>query len=207
VSARVTIQPFGEAFDVEDGESVLTAVLRNGRYLRYGRRHGGCGVCRAMLTAGDCRLADRTSYALTDADRSAGVVLLCSTYLDSGDAQVDVSQTMDLSATDFAAGSMITAHDCVVDALEPLTRDIRWLRLRLVDPAEFRFTAGQYVEVEVPGTCSARIAGSGSCPRCSSPSATGQQHGPGPPAGLPTSWPGRCRLFAATRRTCAGRRR
>jgi len=148
----VTIQPFGETFDVEDGESVLCAVLRHGRYLKYGCRNGGCGTCRAMLVEGDCHLADRTSYSLSDADRAAGRVLLCSTYLDSGDIEVDVSQTMDVSAAQFAAGSLVSEHDCAVEAIEALTHDIRLLRLGLVEPAGLRFAAGQYVEVEVPGS-------------------------------------------------------
>jgi alkene monooxygenase reductase len=149
---RVTIEPFGETFDVAQDESVLDAVLRNGRYLSYGCKHGGCGTCRATLVDGDCRLDDRTSYSLSDADRAAGVVLLCSTHLGSGDISVDVSETMDLSAADFAAGSSVTEHDCVVDGITVLTRDIRGLQLRLLEPPEMRFTAGQYVEVEVPGS-------------------------------------------------------
>src|SRR5262245_38620597 len=56
VSAKVTIQPFDEVIDVGDDESVLSAVLRQGRYLKYGCKHGGCGTCRAQLVEGDCRL-------------------------------------------------------------------------------------------------------------------------------------------------------
>jgi alkene monooxygenase reductase len=152
VAAKVTIQPFEEVIDVSEGESVLTAVLRNGRYLKYGCKHGGCGTCRAMLVEGDCRLGEQTSYSLSDADRSGGVLLLCSTYLDQGDVVVDVSETMDLTAGEFMAGGQVAEHDCVVDGIDALTHDIRWLRLRLADPPELRFAAGQYVEVEVPGS-------------------------------------------------------
>jgi NAD(P)H-flavin reductase len=37
-----------------------------------------------------------------------------------------------------------------------LTRDVRGLRLRLLDPGSIRFTAGQFVTVEVPGTAATR---------------------------------------------------
>lgn len=152
MSAKVTIQPFDEVIDVGDDESVLSAVLRQGRYLKYGCKHGGCGTCRAQLVEGDCRLGEQTSYSLSDQDRAAGILLLCSTYLDQGDVVVDVSETMDLAAEEFTAGSQLIEHDCVVEGVDAVTHDIRWLRLRLVDPPELRFTAGQYVEVEVPGS-------------------------------------------------------
>jgi alkene monooxygenase reductase len=151
VSVRVTVQPFGEAFTVDAGESVLSAALRQGRYLKYGCRHGGCGACRALLVEGECHLADRASYALSEADRAAGSVLLCSTYGTGGDIAVDVSE-MDLSAEEFSAGGRIGEHECGVEAVEALTDDIRLLRLRPSEPAGLRFAAGQYVEVEVPGS-------------------------------------------------------
>jgi NAD(P)H-flavin reductase/ferredoxin len=147
----VVIEPFGEAIDVENGESVLAAVLRGGRYLTHGCKHGGCGTCRARLVDGACRLGEQTSYALSDADRAAGMLLLCSTYLEE-DAVVDVSDTMDLTEAEFAAGSQVTEHDAVVEDIDVLTHNVRRVGLRLVDPPQLRFTAGQHVEVEVPGS-------------------------------------------------------
>jgi NAD(P)H-flavin reductase/ferredoxin len=148
--ATVTIQPFGEVIAVEQGESVLAAVLRSGRYLRYGCKHGGCGTCRALLVDGECRIGAETSYSLTDAERAGGIVLLCSTYLADEDIVVDVSDTMDVTEAEFAAGCQVMEYETVVEGIDPLTHDIRRLRLRLARPSELSFTAGQYVEVEVP---------------------------------------------------------
>jgi propane monooxygenase reductase subunit len=39
-----------------------------------------------------------------------------------------------------------------VEAIEPLTRDIRRLALRLADGEELRFYPGQYVDIRIPGT-------------------------------------------------------
>jgi alkene monooxygenase reductase len=152
VSAQVVIQPFGAAIDVEGGESVLAAVLRSGRYLTHGCKHGGCGTCRARLVDGECRLGEQTSYALSDADRAAGMLLLCSTYLAADAIAVDVSDTMDLTEAEFAAGHQVTEHDAMVERVDALTHDIRRVGLRLVDPPQLRFIAGQHVEVEVPGS-------------------------------------------------------
>jgi NAD(P)H-flavin reductase/ferredoxin len=151
VPAKVTVQPFGEELDVERGESLLAAILRQGRFVQYGCKHGGCGTCRAHLVSGDCRLGASTSYALSDADRERGIVLLCSTFLEEGHAVVDVSQTMELTPEEFTEGRQVHEYLGTVDAIDRLSERLRGLRLRLLDPPEMAFLAGQYVEVEVPG--------------------------------------------------------
>jgi alkene monooxygenase reductase len=146
------VLPFGETLQVEPGESVLTAILRQGRFVKYGCKHGGCSTCRAEVVQGDYELSDNTSFSLSDADRAAGVVLLCSTFAGSDELVVDVSYTMDdLSEDQYLAGHHVQEYTATVDRLEALTHDIRWFGLRLDDPAGFSFVAGQYVEVAVPG--------------------------------------------------------
>jgi alkene monooxygenase reductase len=153
MGASVTVMPFGETLEVEPGESVLRAILRQGRYVKYGCKHGGCSTCRAEVVQGEYELSDNTSFSLSDADRAAGVVLLCSTFVSADELTVDVSGTMDdLSQEDYLAGQDVHEHLAVVDRIEALTHDIRWLGLRVDDPGGCPFTAGQYVEVAVPGT-------------------------------------------------------
>jgi NAD(P)H-flavin reductase len=102
---------------------------------------------------GDYELSDNTSFSLSDADRAAGVVLLCSTFVQADELVVDVSRTMDdLSEDQYLAGQHVQEYLATVDRVDALTHDIRWLGLHLEDPATFNFTAGQYVEVAVPGT-------------------------------------------------------
>jgi NAD(P)H-flavin reductase/ferredoxin len=152
MGTSVTVLPFGEKLDVEQGESVLKAILRQGRFVKYGCKHGGCGTCRAEVVDGDYGLGDNTSFSLSDADREAGIALLCSTYAEDDVLVVDVSQTMDdLTEEDYLAGQHVQEFAAVVDAVKELTHDIRWLGLRVDDRAGFRFAAGQYVEVAVPG--------------------------------------------------------
>jgi NAD(P)H-flavin reductase/ferredoxin len=150
--SRIRIEPFGESLDIRDGESVLAAILRQGRFVRHGCKHGGCGTCRAQLVSGDCELSSRTSFSLSDADRADGVVLLCSTYVTAGEAVFDVSRTTDLSEDEFRSAAHIVEYVAEVAVIESPTPDIRRVRLQLVDPPTMRFTAGQYVEVAVPGT-------------------------------------------------------
>ena len=149
----VTVEPFGETLEIEPGESLLAGVLRQGRFLRYGCKHGGCGTCRARLVGGDCRLSEATSYALSDADRAEDIVLLCSTFPEENcHVVIDVADTMDLTADEFAAGQVVGEYVGEVAAIEPLAHDIRLLRLDLLDSVGMDFVPGQYAEVQVPGT-------------------------------------------------------
>lgn len=151
VSGRITIEPFGDELDSDGDESVLEALLRQGRFVRHGCKHGGCGACRAWLVSGECELSARTSFSLSDADREAGVVLLCSTRVRAGRATFDVGATMDLTAEEYLAGQQTAVYRAEVAELAPLGPELRLLRLRVVDPPRLRFTAGQHVEVAVPG--------------------------------------------------------
>jgi NAD(P)H-flavin reductase/ferredoxin len=152
VAAKVTVMPFGETLGVEPGEALLGAVLRQGRFVRYGCKHGGCGTCRAQLVSGECVVGAQTSFSLSDDDRSAGIVLLCSTYAEDDEVVVDVTDTMDLTADEFAAGQTVVECAAVVEGLDGVTHDIQALRLALPPGVELAFTAGQYVEVQVPGS-------------------------------------------------------
>ena len=42
---RVTLQKSGHAFDVPEGDTVLTAALAAGYTIPYGCRNGACGSC------------------------------------------------------------------------------------------------------------------------------------------------------------------
>lgn len=147
--ATLRVQPFGDVVDVRPGESALDALLRQGRFVRHGCKHGGCGTCRARLVSGECTLSARTSFSLSDADREAGIVLLCSTYATGGELVVDLAGVMELGEDEFRAGHHVAEHLAEVTGIERLTDDLRAVRFRL--DGELRFAAGQYVEVEVPG--------------------------------------------------------
>ncbi|HEX7835910.1 MAG TPA: 2Fe-2S iron-sulfur cluster-binding protein, partial [Kofleriaceae bacterium] len=126
--ATLRVQPFGDVVDVRPGESALDALLRQGRFVRHGCKHGGCGTCRARLVSGECTLSERTSFSLSDADREAGIVLLCSTYAAGGEAVVDLAGVMELGEDEFRAGHHVAEHVAEVAAIERLTDDLRTVR-------------------------------------------------------------------------------
>jgi NAD(P)H-flavin reductase/ferredoxin len=150
---KIEVQPFRASYDCGDDESILAGALREGRFLRYGCRHGGCGTCRVLLVDGDVEQAG-SSFALPPSDRADGWILACAS-VPLEDCIIDVS-TADLTEEEFLAGDDVGTFTTEVAEIQRLTSDVRGLRLRLLDPDSMRFTAGQFVNVEVPGTSSAR---------------------------------------------------
>ena len=70
--AKVTVQPSGQSFDVEPGEAVLTAALRQGVMLPYGCKNGACGSCKGKIVAGEVDYGHYHARVLTEAERAHG---------------------------------------------------------------------------------------------------------------------------------------
>ena len=145
----VKVLPFGETIAVEDDETILAAVLRNGLFLRYGCKGGGCGTCKVMMVDGDVD-EHGSSFALPSSERSKGWILACAS-IPVDDCVIDVD-SMELTEDEFRAGDVTVHYDTVVETIEELTHDIRFIRLRLVEPETIKFVAGQFVSVGIPGT-------------------------------------------------------
>jgi NAD(P)H-flavin reductase/ferredoxin len=146
---QVKVVPFDRIFPCGDNHSILKAALTHGHFLRYGCKHGGCGTCKVVLIDGDVEDSG-SSYALASAERSQGWILACSSRPLS-DCVIDIS-AMGLTEAEFLAGDQVATLETVLEHKELLTPTIYGLTLRLVDPPGFRFGAGQFVNVEVPGT-------------------------------------------------------
>ena len=78
MSAQVTIQPSGHEFTVEGNDTLLEAALRAGVSLNYGCSNGNCGECRARLISGEVKKVHAHDYVLSQAEKDAGVILMCS---------------------------------------------------------------------------------------------------------------------------------
>ena len=68
----------GGTWPVQDGESLLDAVLRNRPDAPYACKGGVCGTCRAFLVSGEVRM-DR-NFALEPEETQAGYVLACQSH-------------------------------------------------------------------------------------------------------------------------------
>src|SRR5690606_35110089 len=77
MSYKVTIQPSGNTFTVEEDETVLHAALDDGFHLPYGCRNGACGSCKGKLLSGEIDYGTYQETALTAEERAAGCALFC----------------------------------------------------------------------------------------------------------------------------------
>ncbi|MFF5449026.1 2Fe-2S iron-sulfur cluster-binding protein [Streptomyces sp. NPDC012888] len=87
--SRVTARLDGRSgsWPVQDGESLLDAVLRNRADAPYACKGGVCGTCRAFLVRGEVRM-DR-NFALEEEETEAGFVLACQSHAVSEEVEID----------------------------------------------------------------------------------------------------------------------
>ncbi|MGH9006068.1 MAG: 2Fe-2S iron-sulfur cluster-binding protein, partial [Acidimicrobiia bacterium] len=143
--------PGDRVFQVEPGEDVLTAGLRQGIDLRYGCRHGKCTTCKYVVVEGDVVHRGASPYAFSDRELEEGGVLLCSTFARS---PLVISPFGEQPAPDGFALIPPEERAARVVSVAPASTDLVELRLR--PDAALSYRPGQYVEIGLPGTCERR---------------------------------------------------
>jgi CDP-4-dehydro-6-deoxyglucose reductase len=136
---KVTVQPSGHAFDVEEGESVLTAALRQDLVLPYGCRNGACGTCKGKIVEGQVDYGVYQKKALTDDEKAQGKALFCQ-------ARPLTDLVVEARTIGAAKDIQIKMLPCRVQKLERLADDVIVLYLRLPANERLQFLAGQYIE-------------------------------------------------------------
>ncbi len=137
---KVEITSSGHAFQVENGESVLDAALRQGLALPYGCRNGVCRSCKGKIVHGDVRYPSGTPKALTPLDLAQGFALFCQARPQS-DMRIDVEEIS-------GAGDIVVRMlPCRVAAKRQLAHDVMQLQLKLPQSERLQFLAGQYVDI------------------------------------------------------------
>lgn len=149
-SYNVRLEPVGVEMEVEDGETVLSAAFRQGIMLMHGCKEGQCSSCKAILLDGDIELLKYSTFALADYEREENYTLLCRTLAHSDLTVELLSYDEDLLTHSIP----VRAYPARVTAIDRLTADIRALGLELEQP--FKFFAGQYVDITLPGRGLAR---------------------------------------------------
>jgi CDP-4-dehydro-6-deoxyglucose reductase len=136
---KVTLQPSGHEFLVEDGESILTAALRQNFVLPYGCRNGACGSCKGKVLEGQVDYGVYQKKALTDEEKAQGKALFCQAK-PLGDVVIE-ARTIGA-----AKDIQVKTLPCRVQAMQRLTDDVMTLRLKLPANERLQFLAGQYLE-------------------------------------------------------------
>jgi CDP-4-dehydro-6-deoxyglucose reductase len=142
MSAHVQVQPSGHEFFVDGNDSLLEAALRAGLSLDYGCSIGNCGKCKARVVSGQVHRLRHSDFALTAAEKAAGVVLMC-----CHTAATDV--VLEAREAHGAADMPLQAIDTRVKVVSPMGEDMRLLHLQTPRTQRLRFLAGQSVRLSL----------------------------------------------------------
>lgn len=129
--------------EAADDQTILEALLRAGVWMPNSCNQGTCGTCKLQVVSGEVDHRDSPDDTLTPDERAAGLALACQAR-PCGDTEVALR-----------GGAGRTTHplrdlSATVVAVEDVARDTRRILLGLDEP--LAFSAGQYVELVVPGT-------------------------------------------------------
>jgi NAD(P)H-flavin reductase/ferredoxin len=142
---KVRFEPIGEEIECAPDETVLDAAFRQGLNLVYGCREGQCSACKCFLLEGEVAMKRYSNFALSDSEQSGGYSLMCRAMPE----QDLVVELLHYDPDNYRLEHAIRDGEATVEVVEPLTRDIT--RLVLHAPG-FTFTAGQFVDIHVPGS-------------------------------------------------------
>jgi phenol/toluene 2-monooxygenase (NADH) P5/A5 len=144
MSYQLTIEPLGATIEVEEGQSLLDAALRQGIYIPHACGHGLCGTCKVEVCDGEVDHGPANPFALMEFERDQGKTLACCATLQS-DATIEA----DIDEEPDAEIIPVRDFDTTVSRIENLTPTIKGIFLKLDKPLHFQ--AGQYVQVVIPG--------------------------------------------------------
>ncbi len=139
MSYTVKVEPEGQSFPIEAGETVLAAALGHGLALPYGCRDGRCGACKGKIVQGQVDHGQAEMTTLTQTERDQGYALLCQATPKS-DLVVNVEMLhseQDLSPK---------IYPCKVSLMQRLNHDVMVIKLKLPANERMPFLAGQYID-------------------------------------------------------------
>ena len=139
--AHVRVLPSEREFFVEGSDSLLDAALRAGLALNYGCSNGNCGLCKARVVSGQVKKVRPHDYVLTEAEKTAGTVLMCSNT---------AVNDLVIEAHEAGSGREIPLQQIAarVKKTERLGEEVMLLHLQTPRTRRLRFLAGQYVTLQ-----------------------------------------------------------
>lgn len=134
---EVRLVPSGHQLQVDDGETVLDAALRQHIGLPYGCRNGQCGSCAARLLSGQVGYPEGPPAGLEGLRQDT--CLTC---------QARPLTDLQLEVREAASAAEIEPRilPVRVDRIEHLAHDVIRLYLKLPETQRLQFLAGQYLD-------------------------------------------------------------
>ena len=137
---KVTNRATGSTFNVDPGETILAAARRNQLSFPYSCQNGTCASCKAQIVAGELTYPILPPNALSEAERDAGLALLC---------QAVPLSDLTIVAREVAALKNIHPRrlPARIQSIEIVTTDVVQVRLSLPNRMTPAYLAGQYLDV------------------------------------------------------------
>jgi len=140
----IRLEPGGQQFAADPGQSILEAALAAGITLPYGCRDGACGACKGSVLAGSVDHGRARADTLSDAERSAGKALFCCA-VPLGDVVIEGRVAAGV------ADIPVRKLPARVQRLERAAADVMVMTLKLPANDRFVFLPGQYIDLLLAG--------------------------------------------------------
>src|ERR1700729_1696329 len=149
----VRFEPVGIEIEVTEDQNILRAAAEQGVMLMHGCKEGQCASCKSFILDGeDVEYEKYSTFALPEYELDEGYTLLCRAH-----AYEDLTiQLLNYEGEMIRSGLPIQQGVAEVVSKDAVTRDMRHLVLRLIEPAEIKFFPGQYLDIAIPGTDTTR---------------------------------------------------
>lgn len=140
----ISLAKSGRRFEAGADQLLLDAAQHAALNLPHRCKSGNCGACKARLLRGEIHYPGGRPLGLSDAEVADGMILLC-----QAQARTDLQvETFELQSADTATRKRLP---CRIESASALSHDVMGLFLRLPIAEEFRFEAGQYIDILLPG--------------------------------------------------------
>ncbi len=143
----VRFEPVGIEIEADEEQNILRAAAEQGITLMHGCKEGQCASCKSFVLEGDDLELDRYStFALNDSEQEEGYTLLC---------RLHVYEDVTIELLNYDEEMMRSGHplkEVVAEVVsnDLVTRDMRHLVVKLIEPEEIAFWPGQYVDIAIP---------------------------------------------------------
>jgi naphthalene 1,2-dioxygenase ferredoxin reductase component len=134
---ELVVQPLGRSLHIEPGANLLAALREHQVPISYSCTAGRCGTCRCKVVQGEVLETGRDAKITNPGDE--GYVLACMSVV-TGNAVIEVPEP------DEVVTHPARIVKATVLAVEPMTHDIRRLRLKPAKPLDF--SPGQYATLQ-----------------------------------------------------------
>ncbi|BAH50344.1 2Fe-2S iron-sulfur cluster-binding protein [Rhodococcus opacus] len=139
-----TVSVGTDSVECRPDQPILDAFLRGSVWMPNSCNQGTCGTCKLRVVSGTVDHGPSPENTLTPAEREQGFALACQATpcSDAVVERLDAAPAGDIHALRDLVGT--------VSAIDDIARDTRRVLVTLDGPLEF--SAGQYVELRIPGT-------------------------------------------------------